>query len=109
MGILSPDMTDASTPSDPADPYAKFRALLKETYLFPADYTHKFIGKNSETFLASVKEFEAKFVGLTRTAEKQSAGGGHLALTYRFKAAEPQDIVELTIATNVIRDLLFIL
>lgn len=106
MGMLPESMSDSPNSSDP---YDQFRALLKETYLFPADYTHKFIGKNSPAFLAAVKEFESKFVGLTRTAEKQSANGGHLALTYRFKAAEPQDIVDLTVATNSIQDLLFIL
>ncbi len=99
----------SDSPQNSSDPYDQFRSLLKKTYLFPADYTHKFIGKNSEAFMTSVQEFESKFVGLTRTAEKQSANGSHLALTYQYKAAQPQDIVDLTIATNVIKDLLFIL
>jgi len=93
----------------PADPYEKFRNLLKDTYLFPADYTHKFIGHNSPAFLEAVKEFEGKFVGLRRTTERTSANGAHLSLTYTFKAGSPQDIVDLTVATNGMPDLLFIL
>ena len=92
-----------------SDPFEKFRRLLTETYLFPANYTHKFIGKNSELFRDSVVEFEMKFVGLKRTGEKQSANGNHLALTYEFIAASPEDIIELAKATHLIADLTYIL
>ncbi|MBS1963217.1 MAG: hypothetical protein JST04_13455 [Bdellovibrionales bacterium] len=92
-----------------SDPFEKFRKLLVETYLFPANYTHKFIGKNSDLFLNSVAEFEAKFVGLKRIGEKKSANGNHLALTYDFLAGTPDDIVELAKATHLVSDLLYIL
>jgi hypothetical protein len=91
------------------DPFAKFRQLLIDTYLFPADYTHKFIGKNTETFLDGVREFENKFVGLTKTGERFSAGEGHLALTYNFIAGSAEDIIELAKATYLIADLIYIL
>jgi putative lipoic acid-binding regulatory protein len=92
-----------------ADPYEKFRALLTETYLFPANYTHKFIGKNSDLFRAAVVEFEAKFVGLKRVGERESANGNHVALTYEFVAGNVEDIVELAKATHAISDLLYML
>jgi len=95
--------------SDSTDPFEKFRKLLTETYLYPANYTHKFIGKNSELFRLSVIEFEGKFVGLTRVGEKMSANGNHVALTYDFLAASPEDIIELAQATYRVSDLLYIL
>lgn len=91
------------------DTFDKFRRLLVETYLFPANYTHKFIGKNSENFKVSVTEFEGKFVGLIRTGEKKSASGNHLALTYDFLAGSADDIIELAKATHLVSDLLYIL
>lgn len=92
-----------------ADPFEKFRALLVETYLFPANYTHKFIGRNSDLFRDSVAEFEGKFVGLKRIGEKRSANGNHLALTYDFLAGNAEDIVELAKATHLVADLLYVL
>jgi hypothetical protein len=92
-----------------SDEFDKFRKLLSETYLFPANYTHKFIGKNTDGFRASVAEFEGKFVGLRRTGEKTSASGAHLALTYDFLAGSPEDIVELARATYAVTDLLYVL
>lgn len=95
--------------SENPDPFEKFRKLLTETYLYPANYTHKFIGKNSELFQTSVVEFEGKFVGLKRVSEKMSANGNHIALTYDFLAATPEDIIELAKATYLISDLIYIL
>ncbi len=91
------------------DSFEKFRRLLVETYLFPANYTHKFIGKNSELFRTSVLEFEGKFVGLKRIGEKRSANGNHVALTYDFLAGTADDIIELAKATYLISDLSYIL
>ena len=92
-----------------SDPFEKFRKLLEETYLFPANYVHKFIGKNSAPFRKSVAEFEGKFVGLKRTGERLSANGGHLALTYDFLAGNAEDVVELAKATHEIDDLIYVL
>ncbi len=91
------------------DPFEKFRQLLTDTYLFPATYTHKFIGKNSPMFEEGVREFEAKFVGLKRTSEKLSASSGHLALTYEFLAGSAEDIIDLAKASHLIPDLIYIL
>jgi putative lipoic acid-binding regulatory protein len=91
------------------DQFAKFRQLLADTYMFPANYQHKFIGKNSPIFQAAVGEFEGKFVGLKRTGEKQSASGNHLALTYDFLAGSAEDVIELAKATYLIADLIYIL
>lgn len=92
-----------------SDDFTKFRKLLEDTYLFPANYTHKFIGKNSELFRNSVVVFEGKFVGLKRTSEKQSANSAHVALTYEFIAASADDIIGLARATYQIDDLIYIL
>ena len=91
------------------DSFDKFRQLLIDTYLFPATYQHKFIGKNTPAFLAGVLEFEQKFVGMTRASEKKSANDGHVALTYSFIAGTAEDIIELAKATYEIPDLLYIL
>ena len=91
------------------DPYQKFKILLNEHHQFPGPYLHKFIGKNSPLFLESVAEFEKKFIGLTRTSEKQSASGKHLSLTYEYQAASAEDVVELSVQSHKINDLIYIL
>lgn len=89
--------------------FDKFRQLLMDTYLFPANYTHKFIGKNTDPFLEGVVKFELKFVGLRRIGEKKSTTEAHVALTYSFLAGTADDIIELAKATYEIEDLLYIL
>ena len=91
------------------DPYSKFRGLLNTTYLFPASYLHKFIGKNSPLFRKSVLEFEKKFIGLNKTGENMSASKRHLALTYEYYAANADDVIHLTQETSKINDLIYIL
>ncbi len=94
---------------NPIQDFAKFRELLEATFMFPTDYTHKFIGKSSPAFQASVREFEGKFVGLTRIHERTNSNGSFLALTYTFIAGTADDVIELTRATQMIDDLLYIL
>ncbi len=89
--------------------FDKFKQLLADTYLFPANYTHKFIGKNTPSFNAGVISFEGKFVGLKRTGEKRSSNDAHVALTYSFLAGSADDVIELAKATYEIEDLLYIL
>ena len=91
------------------DQFDKLRELLKKNHTFPGPYTHKFIGKNSEIFQESVREFEKKFIGLTRISERQSASGAHLSLTYEYIASSPEDIVQLAIETHKINDLIYVL
>ena len=91
------------------DPFQKFRDLLDQNYQFPATYLHKFIGKNSPIFLESVQEFEKKFIGLVKTMERQSASGAHISLTYEYQAASADDVIELTIQTQHINDIIYIL
>jgi putative lipoic acid-binding regulatory protein len=91
------------------DPFQKFRILLEQNYLFPCTYVHKFIGKNSPIFLESVSDFEKKFIGLARTAERSSASGNHLALTYEYRAGSADEIIALTVETRKINDLIYIL
>ncbi|MBS1959058.1 MAG: hypothetical protein JST80_06260 [Bdellovibrionales bacterium] len=91
------------------DPYENFRELLNKTYMFPATYIHKFIGKNSSIFQQSVQEFEQKFIGLKRTGQNTSASNAHLALTYEFLAGTADDVILLTQETAKINDLIYIL
>ena len=91
------------------DEFQKFRELLEKSYLFPASYLHKFVGRNSPAFHEGVREFEEKFVGLKRASEKKSASGEHIALTYSFTAGNAEDIVDLSKATHRIPDILFVL
>lgn len=72
-------------------------------------YHHKFIGKNSPLFIESVAEFEKKFIGLTRISERQSASGRHLSLSYEYQAANAEDVVELSVQSHKINDLIYIL
>ncbi len=92
-----------------ADPFEKFRTLLEAHYTFPCVYTHKFIGKNSSLFKTSVEEFEKKFIGLTRSSERQSASGKHLSLTYEYHAAHADEVITLAVETQKINDLIYIL
>ncbi len=87
----------------------KFKDLLNSNHQFPLNYVHKIIGANTPVFLNSIKEFEAKFIGLKRTVEKQSASGKHLSLTYEYVAANAEDVVLLTTETQKINDLIYIL
>ena len=92
-----------------ADPFEKFRTLLEAHYTFPCVYTHKFIGMNSSIFRTSVEEFEKKFIGLTRSAERRSASGKHLSLTYEYHAANADEVIALAVETQKINDLIYIL
>jgi hypothetical protein len=56
-----------------------------------------------------VREFEQKFIGLTRTTERFSASSAHLALTYDYIAGSADEIITLTIETRKINDLIYIL
>ncbi len=91
------------------DPFEKFRALLETNHEFPCVYTHKFIGAHSPIFKTSVEEFEKAFIGLTRVSERLSASGKHLSLTYDYQAANPEDVVQLMIATQKLNDLIYII
>ena len=92
-----------------ADLFGKFRILLNQNHQFPCVYLHKFIGKNSPIFLQSVNDFEVKFIGLIRTKERQSSSGAHLSLTYEYTAASADDVIQLSIETHKINDLIYIL
>jgi putative lipoic acid-binding regulatory protein len=89
--------------------YDSFRELLNKNYQFPAVYIHKFIGKNSPLFRESVASFENKFIGLKQTGSNTSASGNHLALTYDYQAANAEDVIQLTVETSKINDLIYIL
>lgn len=91
------------------DPFEKFRALLESNFQFPCIYLHKFIGANSPIFKESVEDFEKKFIGLTRVSERLSASSKHLSLTYEYQAANPDDVVQLVMATNQLNDLVYVI
>ena len=91
------------------DPFQNFKDLLNQHHQFPTMYHHKFIGKNSPLFIESVAEFEKKFIGLTRISERQSASGRHLSLSYEYQAANAEDVVELSVQSHKINDLIYIL
>ena len=91
------------------DPFEKFRILLENTYQFPCVYLHKFIGANTNVFKMSVDEFEKKFIGLVRVNERLSASGKHLSLTYEYQAANSEDIVQLTVETQKLNDIIYIM
>jgi hypothetical protein len=84
--------------------YSKLRHLLEDQERFPLQFTHKFIGKNSPEFIASVALFEKRFPKLTRQLERQSGAGGHLALTYVLLADGPDEVIELLQATEQIQE-----
>ncbi len=91
------------------DPFQKFRDLLNQNHQFPCAYLHKFIGKNSEIFKTSVEAFEKKFIGLKRTSEKLSASKAHLSLTYEYLAGSAEDVIQLSVETHKINDLIYVL
>lgn len=91
------------------DPFENFKDLLKLHHEFPTVYHHKFIGKNSPVFIESVAEFEKKFSGLSRVSERQSASGRHLSLSYEYQADSAEAVVELSVESHKIKDLIYIL
>ena len=91
------------------DPFEKFRALLDCNYQFPCMYLHKFIGANTTVFKMAVADFEKKFIGLVRVTERLSASGKHLSLTYEYQAANAQDVVQLTVETQKLNDIIYIM
>lgn len=91
------------------DEFEKFRTLLEANFQFPCVYIHKFIGGNSTIFKSSVDDFEKKFIGLNRVSERLSASGKHLSLTYEYQAANPEDVVQLLLATHKINDLVYVI
>ena len=91
------------------DQFKKFRDLLDHNHQFPGPYLHKFIGKNSEIFKASVAEFEQKFIGLKKLQERLTASGSHISLTYEYIAGSADEVVRLAIETHKINDLIYVL
>lgn len=92
-----------------SDPYETFKALLNKNLQFPAKYLHKFIGANTNEFRDAVTEFEKRFIGLERTGEKLSSSQAHVSLTYEYHAANAEDVVLLTVETQKIPGVLYIL
>ncbi len=89
--------------------YTRLRELL-ENESYPHRYTHKFIGRKTEAFAASVAVFEQRFPRAARTGERESGGGAaYLAYTYELLADSPDEIIELVRATAEIADLKMIL
>lgn len=109
LGGISTTTNRSDHPLSSSDQNEKFRTLLEKIHTFPTVYLHKFIGKNTDAFKDSVREFEGKFSGLTRTSEKTSSNQAHLALTYQYEAKDPEAVIALTQATHALKDLLFIL
>lgn len=99
-------MSDSSKPSYD---YTQLKALLEEQETFPLAYTHKFIGKNTPEFAAAVEGLERRFGALTLEHARLSAGDGHLAMTYQFRAASAQEVIDLLEATSKLRDVRVIL
>ena len=91
------------------DQFGKFKELLLQNFQFPCIYIHKIIGKNSPIFKTSISEFEAKFIGLTKTTERLSASGKHVSITYEYQAASPEDVVQLMVETQKLNDLIYII
>lgn len=92
-----------------ADPYTKLRELLSKEN-FPLHYIVKFIGKNSAEFDHGVQEFEGAHPHLKKASRRESGGGAkHVALTYTFTAANPDEIVSVLIRVAEIRDVLVVL
>jgi putative lipoic acid-binding regulatory protein len=91
------------------DQFEKFKELLLQNFQFPCIYTHKIIGSNSVIFKSSISDFEAKFIGLTKSSQRLSASGKHLAITYEYHAASADDVIQLMIETRKLNDLIYII
>jgi putative lipoic acid-binding regulatory protein len=91
---------------------ARLRELL-ELESYPHLYTHKFIGHNTDAFLAALVELEVLFPKARRVGHRESGngqqGGRYLALTYELPAESVDEIVALIDATGELVDLKLIL
>jgi len=89
--------------------YSRLKELLEKGETFPLDFMHKFIGRNTEAFEKSVREFEKLFPKAIKQSARTSKGDAHLALTYTFRADNADEIVMLIDSTYQITDVLIVL
>ncbi|MDR3606814.1 MAG: DUF493 family protein [Oligoflexia bacterium] len=89
--------------------FGRLRTLLENHESFPVEFPVKFVGKNSETFKAGTKRFEADHPFLKQTSCRVSAKGNHLAYTFAFTAESPDQIIQVLEAVHQIEDILVIL
>ena len=91
---------------------ARLRELL-ELESYPHIYTHKFIGNNTDAFVAALGELERLFPKIRRVGQRESGGGEragrYLAITYELEADSVEEIVSIIDATGKLVDLKIIL
>lgn len=97
------------TPEPTAEELAAYLELLNKVYAFPAQIPHKFIGKNSDAFRASVAELQGLYVGLRNRTERTSESGKHLSLTFVFHANSAEEILRLVSSTRRLPDILWVI
>lgn len=89
--------------------YSRLKALLEEQEEFPLSYLLKFIGRNTQLFVAGVSAFEHGYPALKPQSRRQSENGSHLALTYTFTARNADEIIDVLKAVARIQDVLIVL
>lgn len=108
-GCVSSDSKDSKIYPQQSGQYDKLRELLEAQETFPFQYTHKFIGRNTQAFLDSVSALEKQFPKARRVTERKSGDNQHLALTYTLEADSADDVISLLQATSLLNDLRVIL
>lgn len=90
--------------------YEALRRSLKETVdQWPHFYEHKIIGKNGNSFVQSVREFELQFPRMNKKSSHQSRNGTYLSLTYEIMARDVDEIIALWVASEELKDFVTVL
>ena len=88
--------------------YESLRKRLKKEKNWPLQYRHKIIGKNVESFHIEIKVLEEMFPRMNMLESNTSKNGTYLSLTYELRALHVDEIIELWIESEKIKDIVTI-
>ncbi len=89
--------------------YEPLRKRLLEIPYWPHRYRHKIIGKAGPNFEESVHDLEDKFPKLKRELEAESKHGTYLSVTFELIASDVDEIIDLWVESEQVRDCVKIL
>jgi len=89
--------------------YEPLRKRLMEIPYWPHRYRHKIIGKNNAVFENSVGDLQSKFPNLTRELLSESKNGTYISVTFELIADDADQIIELWVESELVKDCVKIL
>lgn len=89
--------------------YEPLRKQLREIPYWPHRYRHKIIGINGPAFEESVHALEEKFPNMKREALSESKNGTYLSVTFEIIAETADEIIDLWVESESVKDFVKIL